>query len=154
MSLKKKKIVVGITGGIAIYKVCSLVRLFIREGAEVRVIMTKAATEMISPLTFQALSGFEVFTDNSSQSILPNAISHIYLAEWGDAFVLAPATANTIGKIVNGLADNLLTSTIIAWPSEKPLIIAPSMNKHMWNNIFFQDNLQELKKAKNYYLVQ
>ena len=152
MSLENKKIIVGITGGIALYKTCSLVRLFIREGASVRIIMTKTAEEMISPLTFQALSGFPVL-GVSSLTGSPDALSHVNIGSWCDAFVIAPATANTLGKIANGIADNFLTSAVMALPVDKPLILAPSMNKNMWNNRFFQDNLRKLQKEKNYHII-
>ena len=152
MSLENKQIIIGVTGGIALYKTCSLVRLLMREGARVRVVMTEAAARMISPLTFQALSGSEVlgvekFTNSA------DALSHVNLGLWGDAFIIAPATANTLGKIANGLADNFLTSAVMAFPATKPLILAPSMNKNMWNNPFVQDNLRKLERIKNYHII-
>jgi phosphopantothenoylcysteine decarboxylase/phosphopantothenate--cysteine ligase len=152
-SLKEKKIIIGISGGIALYKVCSLVRAFIKEGASVRVVMSQAATQMITPMTFQALSGSPVLTDDWESNFTQSALSHIELADWGEIFVLAPATANTIAKIAHGLADNCLTSTILAFSGEKALVIAPSMNKNMWSNPSVQENIEKLKKRNNYYLV-
>ena len=152
MPLENKKIIMGVTGGIALYKSCSLVRLFIRKGASVRVIMTEAATQMVSPLTFQALSGFPVL-GVSSLAGSSDALGHVNIGSWCDAFVIAPATANTLGKIANGIADNFLTSAVMALPSDKPLVLAPSMNKNMWSNVFVQNNLRKIQKVENYHII-
>lgn len=108
-NLKNKKIIVGISSGIAIYKICSLVRLFLRNEAQVKVVMTKNATKLISPLAFQTLIQSPVYISmfEPIRSVTTDSLKHINLAEWADIFVLAPATANTIGKIANGIADNL-----------------------------------------------
>jgi phosphopantothenoylcysteine decarboxylase/phosphopantothenate--cysteine ligase len=151
-NIKNKKILIGITAGIAIYKICTLVRLFVRNGAQVKVIMTENATKLVSPTTFQALTGSPVYV-----SMFPptdfNALDHINLANWADIFILVPATANTIGKIVNGIGDNLLTTVILALPQHIPLIVAPAMNVNMWENIFVQENIKKLKKRKNCYII-
>jgi phosphopantothenoylcysteine decarboxylase/phosphopantothenate--cysteine ligase len=150
--LKNKKILIGVTGGIAIYKICALVRLFIKSGAQVKVVMTENATKFISPMTFQTLTGFSTYVSMFPPTD-PNALDHINLARWADIFILAPATANTIGKIANGIGDNLLTTVILALPEKTPLIIAPAMNVNMWENIFTQENIKKLKKRKNCYII-
>jgi phosphopantothenoylcysteine decarboxylase / phosphopantothenate---cysteine ligase len=141
--LNGKKIVLGITGGIAAYKAAELTRALIKEGAQVKVIMTKSAREFIAPLTFQTLSGDMVYTD----MFVPTAkydMAHISLAEFADAFVIAPATGNIIGKIASGIADDLLTTTIMA--TDKPTLICPAMNDKMLANPLVQDNIKKLKK--------
>ncbi|PKN70492.1 MAG: bifunctional phosphopantothenoylcysteine decarboxylase/phosphopantothenate--cysteine ligase CoaBC [Deltaproteobacteria bacterium HGW-Deltaproteobacteria-12] len=141
--LSGKKIVLGVAGGIAAYKAAELTRALIKEGAQVKVIMTKSAGEFISPLTFQTLSGNMVYTD----MFVPTAkydMAHISLAEFADAFVIAPATGNIIGKIAAGIGDDLLTTTIMA--SDKPTLICPAMNDKMLANPLVQDNINRLKK--------
>jgi len=129
--MKEKKILIGTTGGIAVYKICGLARLFVKEGFSVKVMMSEKAAEFISPNVFQAIVHFPVYVSG-----LPcrdeNGLDHLNLAHWPDILVLAPATANTIGKIANGIADNLLTTVILALPETTPLIVAPSMNVSMW----------------------
>jgi phosphopantothenoylcysteine decarboxylase/phosphopantothenate--cysteine ligase len=151
--MKNKKVLIGVTAGIAIYKACSLVRMFIKSGADVKVVMTESATKFISPIVFQSLSGNPVFI-KMFKPIKENAVEHINLATWCDIFILAPASANTIGKIANGIADNLLTTTIMALPKDKPVVIAPAMNTNMWENEFFKRNMEIIKKADNYYIVE
>ncbi len=141
--LNGKKIVLGVTGGIAAYKAAELTRALIKEGAQVKVIMTKSAGEFISPLTFQTLSGDMVYTD----MFVPTAkydMAHITLAEFADVFVIAPATGNIIGKIASGVADDLLSTTIMA--TDKPTLICPAMNDKMLANPVVQDNIDKLKK--------
>ena len=143
--LKGKKIVLGITGGIAAYKAAELTRALIKEGAQVRVIMTKNATEFISPLTLQTLSNNIVYTE----MYLPPEqydMAHIALAEFADAFVIAPATGNIIGKIASGIADDLLSTTIMA--AVKPTLICPAMNDKMLANPIVQENINKLKNYK------
>ena len=141
--LKGKKIVLGITGGIAAYKAAELARALVKEGAQVKVVMTKNATEFISPLTLQTLSNNIVYTD---MYLLPEKfdMAHIELAEFADAFVIAPATGNIIGKIASGIADDLLSTTIMA--SKKPILICPAMNDKMLANPIVQENISKLKK--------
>jgi phosphopantothenoylcysteine decarboxylase/phosphopantothenate--cysteine ligase len=143
--LKGKKIVLGITGGIAAYKTAELTRALIKEGAQVKVIMTKNATEFISPLTLQTLSNNIVYTE----MYLPPEqydMAHIALAEFADAFVIAPATGNIIGKIASGIADDLLSTTIMA--AVKPTLICPAMNDKMLANPIVQENINKLKNYK------
>jgi phosphopantothenoylcysteine decarboxylase/phosphopantothenate--cysteine ligase len=143
--LKGKKIVLGITGGIAAYKSAELTRALVREGAQVKVIMTKSAAEFISPLTMQTLSGDMVYTD----MFVPTAkydMAHITLAEFADVFVIAPATANIIGKIASGIGDDLLSTTIMA--TDKPILICPAMNDKMLANPIVQENIRKLKKYR------
>jgi len=141
--LKSKKIILGITGGIAAYKSAELTRALIKEGAQVKVIMTKSAAEFITPLTLQTLSQNLVYTD----MFVPTEkydMAHIALADFADAFVIAPATGNIIGKIASGVADDLLSTTIMA--GAKPTLICPAMNDKMLANPIVQENIKKLKK--------
>lgn len=140
--LKNKNILVGITGGIAAYKVCSLIRLYKKAGANVRVVLTPNALNFVTKLTLQTLSGNEVFVEQFK--IDEYKPEHISLTD-ADIFVIAPATANTIGKIANGICDNLLTTTCCAF--KNPFLIAPAMNNNMWENKFVQENIKKLKNA-------
>jgi len=140
--LKGKKIILGITGGIAAYKSALLTRALIKEGAEVKVIMTKSAEKFISPLTLQTLSGNMVYTDMFVPVSQFN-IHHIALAEFADSLVIAPATGNILGKIASGIADDLLSTTVMA--ANKPTLICPAMNDKMLANPAVQDNLRKLK---------
>ncbi len=142
MKLANKKIVLGITGGIAAYKIPSLVRLLKSEGADVYVVMTESAKAFISPLTLEAISEHVVYSDLLTSD--SGTIIHIKLAQMADALVIAPATANTIAKIANGIADNLLTSIVLA--TKAKLFIAPAMNVNMYNNIATAKNLKTLKE--------
>ncbi len=139
--LSDKKILIGITGGIAAYKACELIRLFQKAGAQVRVIMTPNATKFITPLTVSALSGSNTIVDMFNKEC--SGIDHIECARWADLFVVAPASANTIAKIAFGIADNFLTTAVLA--TEAPLLIAPAMNVKMYQNQATQDNIQTLK---------
>jgi len=150
--MKNKKILIGVTGGIAIYKICALVRLFLKNDAQVKVVMTENATKFISPMTFQTLTRSPAYV-SMFPSTDPNALDHINLARWADVFILAPATANTIGKIVNGIGDNLLTTVILALPEKTPLVIVPAMNVNMWENVFMQENIKKLKKRRNCHII-
>ncbi len=140
--LKGKKIVLGITGGIAAYKSAELTRALVKEGAEVKVIMTKSATAFISPLTLQTLSGGMAYTE---MFVLTDKydMAHIALVQFADAFVIAPATGNIIGKIASGIADDLLSTTIMA--ADKPTLICPAMNDKMLTNPIVQENINKLK---------
>lgn len=140
--LRNKEIVVGITGGIAAYKTAELIREFTKRGANVHVVMTKNAMEFVTPLTFQTLSGnpvvhnlFELFTGSK--------IGHIALSDIADQVVIVPATANIIGKIANGIADDFLTTMIMA--ITVPVLFVPSMNTKMWESVAVQGNIQRLK---------
>lgn len=149
--MENKKVLIGVTGGAAIYKTCGLVRLFKRNNAQVKVIMTQSATKLISPSLFQALSGTPVATKLFRSE--EKGIEHISLSQWADLFIIAPATANTINKIAVGIADNLLTSTVLAFPSSSPLLIAPAMNNYMWENEVTQNNVKIIKSRTSYHLV-
>lgn len=138
------KVLIGVTGGIAAYKIPHLCRLFLLDGFSVKVIMTENATRFVTPLTFEAITGNRVYTDDFQIYIEPSNIKHISLPDWADIFIIAPATANTISKVANGIADNLLTSSILAYPPDKPLLIAPAMNSKMYSNKFFYKNLEYL----------
>ena len=141
--LEGKKILIGITGSIAAYKIASLVSLLIKRKADVHVIMTNNATKFISPLTFETLSGNKVHTDTFDLSP-DQSIHHITLNKNCDLFLIAPATANIIGKIVHGIADDMLTSTFIAYNGKK--MVAPAMNCIMFENQINQDNLKLCQK--------
>jgi phosphopantothenoylcysteine decarboxylase/phosphopantothenate--cysteine ligase len=136
-------IVLGVSGGIACYKAVELVRLLVREGFSVQVVMTREAMNFVTPLTFQTLSGRPVATEifNLTQE---SEIGHINLADQADVFVIAPATANIIGKIASGIADDLLTTVVMA--TQAPVLIAPSMNVHMLENPILQENIRKLKR--------
>lgn len=138
--LSGKNILIGITGGIAAYKICELIRMFKRENANVRVVCTQKALNFVTKLTLQNLSQNEVGVDEFSVSEFKP--EHISYADEADIMIIAPATANTISKIAHGICDNLLTS--IACAFEKPIIIAPAMNCNMWENKIIQENLQKL----------
>ena len=136
-----KNIVVGVSGGIAAYKAVELVSRLKKAGATVYVIMTKAATEFVTPLTFRELSGNPVAVDLWSEVKHWN-VEHIALASTADLFVVAPATANIIGKVANGIADDMLSTTIMA--TQAPVIMAPAMNTNMYNNPLVQQNIAKL----------
>ncbi|MFH0847114.1 MAG: bifunctional phosphopantothenoylcysteine decarboxylase/phosphopantothenate--cysteine ligase CoaBC [Chloroflexota bacterium] len=140
--IKGKTIVLGVTGGIAVYKVADLASRLTQLGAKVEVVMTESAMELISPLTFQTLTGRRVHTDLFDTP--PDwHVTHVALGEMADVVVIAPATANTIAKICHGVADNLLTCTVLA--TRSPVIIAPAMNNNMWENPVTQENVARLK---------
>ncbi len=140
----KKTIVVGITGSIAAYKAADLVsRLKKHEGFTVRVIMTKAATEFIAPLTLETLSGQPVIVDMFNRET-PWEVEHISLAKAADVMVIAPATANIIGKLAGGIADDMLSTTVMA--TKSPVLIAPAMNSNMYTNPVVQSNMDRLKE--------
>jgi len=139
--LKGKKVVVGITGGIAAYKAAEFVRLLVKEEVDVHVVMTENAQKFIAPLTFQTLSGNPVVSDPFA--LLEDAtIGHIALADLAELVVILPATANTIGKIANGIADDFLSTMVMA--TKAPVLFVPSMNVNMWENKALQKNIQTL----------
>jgi len=139
--LKGKKIVLGVTGSIAAYNAAEILSLLKKRGAEVKVIMTKSAGELVHPLTFSALSGYPTITDLFSPYD-QTEIKHISLNQWADLILVAPATANIIGKIAHGIADDMLTTTIMA--SKLPVVFAPAMNKNMISNPIYQENVKKL----------
>jgi len=137
-----KRVLVAICGGIAAYKSAELVRLLIKAVCDVRVVMTKSATKFITPLTFQALSGFPVQTQILDVDE-ENAMGHINLARWADLIIVAPATANMCAKLAQGLADDLVSTLCLA--TEAPIYIAPAMNHVMWDKTVTQDNIKRLQ---------
>jgi phosphopantothenoylcysteine decarboxylase / phosphopantothenate---cysteine ligase len=141
--LKEKEIVVGICGGIAAYKAAEFVRLLVKEGARVHVAMTRNAQEFITPLSLQTLSGNPVVSDPFAL-IEGEKIGHIALADLAELIILLPATANIIGKIANGIADDFLSTMVMA--SRAPVLLVPSMNVNMWENKALQKNIGTLRE--------
>ena len=141
--LKEKTILLGVTGGIAAYKSASLASRLVKAGAEVRVIMTEHATNFINPITFETLTGHKCITDTFDRNF-EFQVEHVSLAKKADVIMVAPATANVIAKLAHGLADDMLTTTILA--SHAPKLVAPAMNTGMYENPVTQDNLALLKK--------
>ena len=142
MELSGKHILLGITGGIAAYKSAELVRLLVKQGASVQVAMSEAATHFIAPLTFQALSGKPVITDPWAANTA-NGMAHIALSREADLLLIAPATANCLAKLAHGLADDLLSTLALA--RNGPLLLAPAMNRQMWQNPATQRNVATLR---------
>ncbi|MDD9890428.1 MAG: bifunctional phosphopantothenoylcysteine decarboxylase/phosphopantothenate--cysteine ligase CoaBC [Gammaproteobacteria bacterium] len=143
LSLTNKRILLGITGGIAAYKCAELTRLFAKAGAEVRVAMTQAATEFITPLTMQALSGNRVSLDLLDTEA-EAAMGHIELARWADLVLVAPATADFIARVTHGQADDILSTLVLA--TNAPIALAPAMNQAMWADTGTQSNLHSLRE--------
>ncbi|MFP4458721.1 MAG: bifunctional phosphopantothenoylcysteine decarboxylase/phosphopantothenate--cysteine ligase CoaBC [Candidatus Zixiibacteriota bacterium] len=148
--LDGKKILLGVTSSIAAYKSAYLTRLLIKSNAEVKVAMTKNATEFITPLTFETLTGQPVVSDMFENRIRPD-IGHISWAKWADLIIVAPATANIIAKAANGIADDFLSTTILA--SNAPVLFAPAMNSAMYENSITQDNIAKLKKHGHHFVT-
>jgi len=142
MELQGKRIVLGVTGGIAAYKAAELVRLLGKQGAGVQVAMTEGATHFVTATTFQALSGKPVFTDQWDAR-MPNAMAHIDLSRQADLILIVPATADFLARIVHGLADDLLTTMVLA--RDCPLLVVPAMNRQMWENPATQRNVAQLR---------
>lgn len=141
--MKDKTVVFGITGGIAAYKSCEIVRLLVKAGAEVHTILTKAGAEFVTPLTLQTLSRKPVHTD-MFQILEEMDKGHISLADGADVVLVAPATADVIAKAAHGICDDLLTTVLCA--TKAPIAFAPSMNVHMWENPITQENVKKLQK--------
>ena len=150
MLLKNKKILVAVTGSIAVYKALELIRLYVKAGAIVRVIMTDGAKKFINPITFEAISQNKVLDESSENWDKSQDYNHIDIGKWSDIFVIAPASANTINKLSNGLGDNLLLQTALAYPRMK--LIAPAANTNMLKNPITQASLKMLKLC-NYEIV-
>ncbi|CEG26768.1 bifunctional phosphopantothenoylcysteine decarboxylase/phosphopantothenate--cysteine ligase CoaBC [Bacillus sp. B-jedd] len=141
--LENKKILLCVTGGIAVYKAAALTSKLVQAGAQVKVIMSESAAKFVAPLTFQALSRNDVYTDTFDEKI-PGAIAHIDLADWPDLVICAPATANTISKLATGIADNMVTTTLLA--TTAPVWIAPAMNVHMYHHPAVTRNIETLHR--------
>ena len=146
--LKNKKILLGVSGSIAVYKSLELTRLFIKAGAEVRVVMTESAKKFVTPLSFETLTSNKVLDDTNESWV--NEHNHIKTTEWADLFVIAPATANTIAKLSHAIADNILLQCALAYPKNK--LLSPSANTNMLENPITQANLQTLATS-NYTFV-
>ncbi len=136
-----RKIILGISSSISAYKACDLTRLFVKNGYDIHIVMTHNATKLITPLTLEVLSGNPVWTDSFVRK--NNLMGHIALKDNAAAFLVAPATANIIGKFSSGIADDLLTTTFMSVSC--PVIIAPAMNPSMWNNAILKDNIKRLQ---------
>jgi phosphopantothenoylcysteine decarboxylase/phosphopantothenate--cysteine ligase len=141
--LRGKKILIGITGSIAAYKVIAIIRLLKKSGAEVNVVLTKNAYEFVTPLTLQTISQGKVYCDMFNRSYDLPPIKHISLANWADCILIAPATANIIAKLSTGIADDLLST--LALSAKVPITLAPAMNVNMWNNAIVRENVARLK---------
>lgn len=137
-----EKVLLCVTGGIAVYKAIALTSKLTQNGYDVKVMMTENATKFVTPLSFQAISRNEVYTDTFDEKD-PNKIAHIDLADWPDCIIIAPATANIIGKLANGIADDIVSTTLLA--TTKPVLIAPAMNVHMYSHPVVQSNMDKLK---------
>ena len=144
-----KKVLIAVGGGIAAYKVCELVSTLFKSGLEVRVILTKSAQEFITPLTLSTLSRHQAYTDDNFWQPIYSRPLHIELGEWADLIVIAPLTANTLAKLAYGMADNLLTNTVLA--STCPVLLAPAMNTDMWEQVAVQRNWQQLLTDSRFY---
>lgn len=140
--LQGKSVILGVTGGIAVYKAVELLRLLVKAGADVHVIMTRSAQEFVTPLTFQTLSGNPVHTELFNL-IQEQDIGHISLADRADLLLIAPATANFVGKVANGIADDLLSTTVMA--TRAKVLFVPAMNTNMWENPIYRQNQQRLE---------
>lgn len=149
MVFENRNIVIGITGGIAACKVCGLISYLVSEGANVDVIMTENAKKFITPLTIETLSKNKVVDDMFKRSDYID-VKHISLALKADIFIIAPATANIIGKIANGIADDMLSTTIVATKSK--VVFAPAMNNNMYENPIVQANIKKLKEYGYYFI--
>jgi phosphopantothenoylcysteine decarboxylase/phosphopantothenate--cysteine ligase len=139
------KILIGVTGGIAAYKTCEVVRRLRDDGHETQVVMTDAATRFVTPMTFEALSGKPVAT--SLWSTGDPSIEHIRLARWPDVIAIVPATAHSIARIAHGLADDLLSTLVMASRADVPVVLAPAMNTAMWENPLVRRNLATLAEV-------
>ena len=129
--LKNKKVLLCVTGGIAVFKAAALTSKLTQQGAEVKVVMSKSAMEFVTPLTFQSLSRNEVYT-STFQENNPKVVAHIDLADWADIVLVAPATANIIGKAANGIADDMISTILLATTAD--VFVAPAMNVHMYDH--------------------
>ncbi len=141
--LKGRRIVLAVTGGIAAYKAADLVSKLVKAGAEVRCILTENATRFVTPLTFQSLSGREVHTDTFDRAG-GEFYQHLAVADWGEVLVVAPATANILGKAAAGIADDLASTALVSFPG--PVLYAPAMNCHMWANAAVVENVERLRR--------
>lgn len=147
--LRGRRVLIGISGGIAAYKVCEVVSTLFKAGAEVRVVITNSAQAFITPLTVATLSRHQAYTDENFWQPTHQRPLHISLGEWAEVFAIAPLTANTLAKLTHGMADNLLTNTVLA--STCPVLLAPAMNTEMWQQLAVQRNWQQLLTDSRYH---
>lgn len=151
------KVLLGVCGGIAAYRACDLVRGLREAGHEVSVVMTAAATRFVTPLTFATLSGRPVgaalFDEAGSEDGARQEIDHIRLARWPDLVLVAPATAHTIARFAHGMADDLLSTVVLATRREVPILLAPAMNTAMWENPLVQRNMELLVGTESFHVV-
>src|SRR5690625_4890811 len=147
--IQNKNVILGVSGGIAAYKACALTSKLTQAGANVKVIMTESAREFVSPLTFQALSRNPVYTDTFDEKD-PEKIAHIDVADWADIALIAPATANIIGKLANGIADDMLSTVLLA--TRASVYIAPAMNVHMYANPAVVKNMKQLERWGHHFI--
>ncbi|MBD2579740.1 bifunctional phosphopantothenoylcysteine decarboxylase/phosphopantothenate--cysteine ligase CoaBC [Oscillatoria sp. FACHB-1406] len=146
-----KRVLIGIGGGIAAYKICEVISTLFKRGEQIRVILTQSAAEFITPLTVSTLSRHRAYCDRDFWQPVHSRPLHIELGEWAELFVIAPLTANMLGKLANGLADNLLTNTVLA--SRCPILLAPAMNTEMWEQVSVQRNWEQLFQDKRYHSI-
>jgi phosphopantothenoylcysteine decarboxylase/phosphopantothenate--cysteine ligase len=146
-----KRVLIGVGGGIAAYKICEVISTLFKSGIQVRAILTQGSQEFITPLTITTLSRHPAYTDRDFWQPSHNRPLHIELGEWAEVFAIAPLTANTLGKLAHGLADNLLTNTVLA--SSCPVLLAPAMNTQMWEQQSVQRNWQLLLSDPRYHSV-
>ena len=152
-----KRLLLGVTGGIAAYKAVELTSLAVKAGFDVRVVMTPAATQFVGPLTFEAMSGNTVMTETletGTSGDETNAIRHISWAKWADVTCIAPLTAASMARLAHGLADNALTTVWLAIPEGIPNILCPAMNTQMWFNPITQRNIKILKETGRFQWVE
>ncbi len=147
-----RKIIVALTGGIACYKIATLVSRLVQAGGDVRVLMTEAATRFIAPLTFQSLSGKPVVA-STWDAVDFHDSQHVGLARWCDLFILAPASADILAKLAAGICDDIVSLTACALPRATPVLIAPAMNADMWANPIVQRNVATIRELPGYHMV-
>lgn len=143
--MKKKTVLLGVSGSVAIYKACEIASQLTQKGCAVRVVMTRRAAQLVSPQLFRALTGEPALVDEFSPDA-PSAMSHIDLAKC-DLFLVAPASADLIGRLAHGLADDLVTTCALALAPKTPRLLAPAMNANMWANPLVQENVKKLRSA-------
>lgn len=145
-----KNLLLGVTGGIAAYKAAEIAHRYFKEGWQVHVVMTRSAAQFVTPLTFRTLTQNRVHIDLFNDNF-PEEVQHISLAKKADIVLIAPATANFIGKLAAGIGDDMLTTVLLAM-KDKPVLIAPAMNTNMWENPIVQDNIKKLKTFGYYFI--
>lgn len=149
----QRRVLLGVTGGIACFKAAALTSQLVQGGATVRVVMSEAATRFVTPLTFASLSGHEVTTDFFAPTDADPESSHISVARWCQLMIIAPATADTIARLGAGLCDTPVTLVAAALPASTPVVLAPAMNEQMWENTVTQRNLATVKEVLGYHMV-